>query len=545
MAGLTGLKVSVNKATPVEDHTTYRYHITCSYNGATWEVAKRFSEFDTLLQSLSVNRYGGLPSMPSKTLLGSPTDIATVEARKEQLRILLNDLLLRPDTRTSQQLRQFLALDSHTDTPIRSLQPDALRTFEDPRFGVSGLCAAPDANLLLVTHEDSTHLSRLGRVWSVVEPDELGALHLWSKGSDGAWKRIHSRTYGNKVSALTWEGTTRQFFVGLEDGKIEVYGLPEDALAPVSIATLELHHKSPVTFLTASPNRVFSLGFDTAMRVIDIRTRELRCGGRLVKRLKNESDYLTTGYLDDARDRVIIGTSGGDIFFLDVGTNPPGFLHHADVGTPVASICVAQETLLVAHGDCVSVFSFEGKTRESRMQKLRTHKSKFLYSGEADIMCVTSSPDCRLLFAGFTDGSVAVWTSTESEAFVVIKAHSDSASKVCWLDGPSWGPALLTGGGDGKVITWSLARNEGESTPWMPESSADAAFAGIGEDLAFRPISSSSDTLAAFEPNFGAPTGGSDMFGSQFGMSNPRVNPQALKRDDESDSDDDIGNAFH
>ncbi|CAE8636580.1 unnamed protein product, partial [Polarella glacialis] len=291
MSSLADLSASVHKASPTVDHSTYQYHIKLQLGSASWEVTKRFSEFDTLLQSLGNSRYAGLPRVPAKTLWGSPTDNAAIDARKEQLRIILQDLLLRPDTRTSQQVRTFLSIDSHIDDgAIRTLQPEPLRTFEDPRFGVSGICVAPEANLLLVTHEDSTHLSRLGRVWSVVEPDELGALHLWAKHSDGSWKRSYSQTFGIKVRSLAWESLSRQFFVGLEDGKIQVYAFAEGSTQPDVTCTLELHHKSPVTHLSVSTRKLLSLGLDTAMRVIDVHSRELVCGGRLLKRLRSVRD---------------------------------------------------------------------------------------------------------------------------------------------------------------------------------------------------------------------------------------------------------------
>jgi len=533
MAALADLKVSVTKASPIEDHSTYQYHIRLQHGDSEWEVAKRFSEFDKLLQNLGQNRYAGLPKLPSKTLMGSPTDQASVDMRKQQLRIILHDLLLRPDTRTSQPLRQFLALDSHAGTAIRSLQPDALRTFEDPRFGVSGLAAAPSSNLLLVTHEDSTHLSRLGRVWSVVEPDELGALHLWARAGDGSWKRVHSHTYGIKARSLCWEASTRQFFVGLEDGKIEVYEMPTDTLEPHVKAVLELHHRSPVTHLSSSPRRLLSLGFDTAMRVIDVRSRELVCGGRLMKRLRSEMDYLTSGYLDDQQDRAFIGTSGGDLFILDISRNPPGFLHEMEMSSkPVSAMCIAKETLLVAHGDCISVFSFESKGNERRMTRLGGHQSKHLQAEEVTVLSVAAAPERGLVFGGFSDGSVAIWSTKESEAFIVLHAHQSEATQLVWLEGPPWGPALLTGGGDGKVTTWSLAGSEEDYVFWTPQGVTAEESETSGQ-----PIAGHGGTLAAFEPSFG---GSTDL----FRVENPRVNPQALKSADDSDSEDDIVDAF-
>jgi len=543
MAAFADLAVSVTRASPVEDHSTYQYHIQLHCGAVSWEVAKRFSDFDRLLQTLAAARYAGLPRLPSKTLLGSPTDQPAIDARREQLRVILHELLFRPDTRTSQQLRQFLALDSHTEAAVRSLQPDALRTFEDPRFGVSGLCAVPHANLLLVTHEDSTHLSRLGRVWSVVEPDELGALHVWSRSGEGAWRRVHSSTFGIKARSLCWEDATRQFFVGLEDGRIEVYAAPHgEASQPSLTATLELHHRSPVTHLSASPRRLLSLGLDTAMRAVDVRTRELLCGGRLLRRLRSEADYLASGHLDDANDRAFVGTSGGDVFVLDISRNPPHFLHTLELGaSPVSALCAVGERLLVAHGDCVSVMSLEAKGTEQRTRRLGAHRSRHLQEREgAAILCMAAAPERRLVFGGYSDGSLAVWSTRESEAFVVLRAHQGGTSQVAWLAGAPWGPALMTGGADGKVTTWSLAGGEDDFAFWTPQGAAAVDGGAVGGPAAppASPLSAvERDALAAFEPAWGT---SADVFRAE----NPRVNPQTLRSAEDSDSDNEIVDAF-
>jgi len=389
--------------------------------------------------------------------------------------------------------------------------------------------------LVIVTHEDSTHLSRLGGVWSVVEPDELGALHLWGQGDGGGWMRVHSHTFGIKARSLAWEDATRQFFVGLEDGKIEVHAVPQGSLRPGREAVLELHHKTPVTHLSASSRHLLSLGFDTAMRVIDIRTRQLVCGGRLMKRLRGESDYLSCGGLDDETDRAFIGTSGGDVLIFDVAMNPPNFLHTLELDKPVSAMAIAREQLFIAHSDCISVMGLQAKGQEAKTAKVACHRVRNLGIEDASILSVAVAPERDLLFGGFSDGSVAAWSPGESEALMVLKAHQCDAAQLAWVESPPWGPSLFTGGGDGKVTAWHLAGGSDDYFLWRPQgvasedlaSQAGAAIFGAG----------AGDGADPFAPAFGNS-------GDVFRMDNPRVNPQALRRDDESDSDNDIADAF-
>lgn len=535
MATLAGIYVTISKASPVFEQstfTTYQYHIRVQLGATSWEVVKRFSEFDTLLQGLGTGRYSGLPKLPAKTLLGSPTDQASIDERKELLRIIVQDLVQRPDTRASALLQKFLKVEEHVPDAAQNLVPEAVRSFEDPRFGVSGLCVAPDANLILVAHEDSTHLSRLGRVWSVVEPDELGAVHLWTRASETTWKRTFSTTYGIKVRSLCWEGTTRQFFVGLENGKIEVFAVAPGAAKPGSKDTLELHHSSPVTHLSCSHRRLLSLGLDAAMRVIDVRTRELLCGGRLAKRLRSDMDYLSSGYLDDAQDRVFIGSSGGDIFIYDVSRNPPNFLYGVELPSkPVSAIHMCQEILLAAHGDCISVLCREGTREDQRWVRKGSHRAKYLQNDEATVLSLATAPERQLVFGGYSDGSVAIWSMSESEALLVFKAHPNDTTQLVWLESAPWGPALLTGGGDGKVTTWRLLGKTEEYLLCPPPGA-------VHQDLSLPSAPSPKDeSLSVFEPDFRG--GGADPFRSGL-----RINPQALKSDEDSDSDNDLVSAF-
>jgi len=261
-----------------------------------------------------------------------------------------------------------------------------------------------------------------------------------------------------------------------------------ESLKPTLKATLELHHKSPVTHLSASPRRLLSLGFDTAMRVVDVGNHELVCGGRLMKRLRKESDYLSSGHLDDAGGRAFIGTSGGDVFILDVSKNPPDFLHTLELNSkPVSSLCAVESRLLIAHGDRISVMSFEEKGSERRSTRLAVYRARNMREGEVSILSMTMAPERMLLFGGYSDGSVAVWSTRESEALVVFRAHPGNCTGVAWVEGEPWGTALLTAGDDGKVTTWNLGGTDEDFVLWRPEGTT-------ADDPA----------LTAFEPTWAA-----------------------------------------
>merc|ERR1719310_847137 len=103
------------------------------------------------------------------------------------------------------------------------------------------------------------------------------------------------------------------------------------------------------------------------------------------------------------------------------------------------------------------------------MNRLGCHKARHLLAeGGCTALSVAAAPERGLVFAGFSDGSVAVWTANESEAFMVTRCHDCDTTSVKWVQAGAapWAPALITGGGDGKVITWNVGGSEEDFGLW-------------------------------------------------------------------------------
>ncbi|KAF4671472.1 hypothetical protein FOL47_001524 [Perkinsus chesapeaki] len=216
------------------------------------------------------------------------------------------------------------------------------------RFAVSCIQVNSTGTVVIVAHEDATAMARLGRVWSIVEPDELGAVNVYhrvitettddseesKRESSEKWKCIMRETFPMKIRAVSIIEPSRQFVIGTETGAIIGYSLPtKQQPQPKLLWKLDAHGPHPVTGLAAlgDGNRLVTIGLDNAVRIIDvvmkpIPTGELYSGGRLTKRLKGSS-YLTSVALD-TYGRAYIGSSGGDVFIFDTTTAPrPAFLH--------------------------------------------------------------------------------------------------------------------------------------------------------------------------------------------------------------------------
>ena len=61
------LRIGVSHFSHAEGGQTFQYHIQVEHDEASYEILKRFSEFDHLLQELEIQKYGNLPLLPPKT----------------------------------------------------------------------------------------------------------------------------------------------------------------------------------------------------------------------------------------------------------------------------------------------------------------------------------------------------------------------------------------------------------------------------------------------------------------------------------------------
>jgi len=477
MLDVNAFSCTVRGFSPTDDGSSYKYHLHLQYAGGKWEVHKRFSDFDLLLVQLHDANYAALPSLPEKTFLGSPSDVETITQRQRQLEIILHALIARPDIRCSFIVRQFLSLDSHCNVAQQKLQPTLVRGLEDLRFGVSDFVGCVEDGVLVVTQEDSTALSRLGRVWSVVEPDELGSLHVWVKAADKAWEREYSETFALKARCVAYAKKSKRIFVGMEDGIVRVYARNPEVAVDKRISLvgeLDLHHRAPVTHLSVDDERLMSLGYDTAVRVVSLETLQVISGGRLAKRLGDA--YLTSGLF--VKDCVVLGSSEDDLFVYNIAGNPPGFRSQAKVmsGGPINEIIAFGNSLLVAHGDRISHYP-SPDPQTGQLCRTAEFRTPHLQMPEYSLMSCHSAD--KLILGAYNNGAVIGWSISEQEPLFALRTHEEGCRRIRWQP-PPWGPAFMTGGMDGKVLTWSMPLDVAQYSVWRPAPPVDQ----VGETTA-------------------------------------------------------------
>eukprot|EP00916_Digyalum_oweni_P006045 GHVL01010417.1.p1 GENE.GHVL01010417.1~~GHVL01010417.1.p1 ORF type:complete len:532 (+),score=113.03 GHVL01010417.1:25-1596(+) len=488
---INALSATIVGYTPTTD-STFTYKISISNKGTTWELSKRYSDFDNFVSCLNYNRFGLIPSLPPKTLFGKPTDDENVKIRQKQLQEFLNRLLARPDLRTSHITLDFLSFDTRNCEPINILE---ISKAADTRFYVTSISYLEESNSILASFEDGSHLSKLGRVWTVVEQEDSGSIQIWNLENNSNFKNVENnsnfknvleRNYQKKVRCACWHSETNQLFIGMDDGNVEICSSDIDNIRNLNLIQIfELHISTPIMYMFCSKNYILSIGYDTSFRVLDINIRDILCGGRLQKRI-GEGIYLTCACIYEYLNIGIIATSSDQILILKINTNPPKFLTSIQVsgGGPIRCMSIIDDTLLIGHSVFVSCYKIQS---EKCMLKCS------IIDINIDIKCLSFCIKYNIMIIGHTDGTLSIWSMSDGSCLMArsdahrgaitcitqIPQHNDQNEQISQNDDNSENEKInnseeseyiyfITGGEDGIISLWSApARN---IHVWNPES---------------------------------------------------------------------------
>lgn len=400
------LKLSIPALRVSDDGATHTYGIAVVYGKLRWDVFHRFSEYLSLYERLLEYPLEGVPSPPPKSI-GRPQNSLVLEERRVMLETWLKALCQRPDIRSSSPFVDFIEFEIHTSCRVPPLSAQLLAVCQDAKFNLSDFQWVPSTRSIFASFEEAASMARLGKVWSLVETDDLGSLSVWvlSRASDGNWKTelseegneaqfdqlLHTNT-PHRCRALYFHEATGRIFVGLENGFVEVYRFPHRTARTDHVQLddngngegtffglekeeqLNLHSESIMSIRgdSAGPGRILTVGFDKAVRVVNCSTLETLCGGKLTKRIAS-GHHLTVGVLENTsteeeflKSRMFIGSSDGSVFIFSSMVNPPEWLHTIEGKGPhpITSLELAGSSLLVAQKYTLTIYRV-GKSFET------------------------------------------------------------------------------------------------------------------------------------------------------------------------------------
>ena len=409
-------------------------------------VNRRYSDFDRLLFELDWAGLTLLPLLPGKTLL-KHTSGPVLSERIQGLSRFVNELIARPDVRCTEIFRNFLEISDlfpaeglHAET-----QMDGSRLpLRD--FAVSN----KHERKFYVVHGDNSVFARMGKMWQLVEKDELGAFAVLQAPNfpdERTWDVVGSRIYPQQANCVASDDA--YVAVGTDTGRVLIYNFTDGNFSCEFIAQpkaeLELHGSQPVLGVALQFPILASVGFDCALRVYDISQETLQCGGRLKKRL-GEGEVLTRVKLVD-RKFAAISSNKNHIFLYDITRSPNPELKHTYVlpsSTEISDFAISAEIsddvpeLLVAHDCLVSRVTVAGRTTVAAFPGVRISRIE----RRGDFLAV-----------GTSDGAVGIVSLVSGRTLAAVRSAFDAEiSKIEFLSDRR----VAVSAEDGRLRVWRL-----------------------------------------------------------------------------------------
>ena len=408
-----------------------------------------YSEFSKNSQ-LETAKYAQLPRLPPKTLPFMSADSTAVNQRTVGLGLILTKLSSRPDTRYSQPFRAFIDFDVHTNFSVTPHELSRGRMNVDPRFGVVGFVTIGD--YMIAAHADTTSLSRLGKIWSIVEADELGQLSIWkvlrgsvasSLDSDEAiplGDKVFNKTLPEKINSIRMNQEGK-IFLAMANGSINGYDIQDPNKACLNITA---HGNSPVISHTLlDDGSIVSLSLDGSLRISSTSTGNLIGGGKLTKRLMDGEIFLSMeGHRPSGR--VFLGTNKGRIIIVDVSSGSPTFLQIVTINSyPIRCLTAASnDLLLVGAGPYANLYSVLPKAGANQIGKL--YSIEAANGANVHALAALPGPD-SIIIVGLGDGSVCVY---KSKALVYSRMFAfEQINFITIVDQTVW-----IGSDDGRIV---------------------------------------------------------------------------------------------
>jgi WD40 repeat protein len=310
------------------------------------------------------------------------------------------------------------------DQTVKLWDVEAGKAVQTWKFGSEGAVSVPD--------------QQVGVVWPAGRSDGLiislslsGDLNYLVEGKESPVKGVqgHSRS----VTTLGIEESSNTLWTGSFEGRVCHW----DPSTGVGLAVDGENHTNQVTSFASTSGRVYSVGWDDTLRMIDA-AGNVFLGETVTLKAQPKGVAVAT-------DAVIVATlSAIEVFSKDKLVSSLPTKNY----TPTT---VAASKNLVAVGDDANTVHLLSMDRGFKLTEVAQ-----LQNSTAQITALAFSPSGTLLAAGNSSGKIVVY---DAKNFEVVtdrwSAHTGRVTSIAWNDGSTH---AVSGGLDTNVFVWSLAK---------------------------------------------------------------------------------------
>ncbi|CAD2105955.1 phosphoinositide-binding protein, putative [Plasmodium vinckei] len=520
---LEHFNISINRVDSRDDKIYYI--ILINYKDLKYEVSRRYSEFENLHCELMHLGYSALPNLPKKKLV-SYNNHEYINYRKRILNNYIQDLFIRADIRCCATFLNFILFYDKINLSIEIVKTKLLNSVGPQKYSLSDLYINEKNNFLICVYEDKSNFSKLGKLWSIIEPDMIGEIKVFTYNNDltSTFVETHKEQTIYKARSIIWSEKNNEAIISGDDGKIHIYKLNLELLILTYIKSIPCHNDTILKMCSINDNFFCTCGYDNAFRIIDLCDYKILSGGRCNKRLDN--DKITTCHLFQYNN-LVIGTNNSLFFIYNMSFNPPIYLDTKKLknGYKIKCFTNTEKYMFIGYDNVIACYNYQyvnevistnsveisdeqkmGNTTKGNMvnalqgtmsmenkrndaypiNNYNTNEPKnitklvidnnmcaqyippLLYDNR--VLSLSVNKDKKILYAGYED-AIIIWSITTGLIISSFHAHSNGVHFLKFMYSSE---LLLSGGNSGNLKIWKNDIDNFEV--WKPQKNYKAKY---------------------------------------------------------------------
>ena len=440
--------------------TFYRIKIIDYFKKDTWNLDKRYSEFESFHKSIQ-DMFSQVPSIPGKTLF-KVSSIEAIKKRQKELEIFLKECIIRKDIFSTKEFQNFLDLETH-DPNLTSIKPTEEGKLENIPLGVRDFLYDKNEGVIFMCCSDMNIISRADSMlsnfrfpWEKKSDENVplgGAFcfRVQKLGIGYEFMRTWSKAYTVQTGIINFDKKSLTVGVGLDDGSIFLYKIePESNFSKFSDLKKIRPHNDRVMGIEFDSDlgKVYSVSTDKLFLVSDLNYEKSE------PITINKSSYgYTNIFYDKDNKRCFLTNEGGQIEVYLTDNFPPNLItsFKTSSGGCIRGLNINLKKQLMFTTDMIgkiSVIDLNAPGKEKNISEISTFGSK------SKLRIAVFDGTNSEIITGDEEGRITIWSLKSGESIFVWVAHPKSAITQMVYDEDN--RLLWSGAKDKSIKIWKL-----------------------------------------------------------------------------------------
>jgi hypothetical protein len=457
------------------------YELQISFKTHKWQIKRKLSDIKNLVKSLQKLNYAFINS---ETYFRNIDTYNIGSTSSDSLRdvntLVLNFLRYinyRYDLLSNLITKEFFSFGEHSVEISQILKNENLEQIfhfklEENDMSVSDFAYDPETGLLVISMEDLSLLSRLGRFWSLVDYEILGNCFVFQRVFDTSnkpyFKKIMSKSFDSRVSKVELSQAQNKLYAGLDNGSVQIFNINIIKQKEEKIYTIleGNNFKFLIDRVTGMCAYLESFLFITSkenkLLIVDISQSipECRFNGSLKKRIEGKG-HITGLFIDKATKKLYVLTYTNKILIYDIITYNKfnnqledtvldikiEYLADINCEKNLKNVFIKNSSIFIGLENRIQILIFNTKSNQledpigniipldGSLQEGISYSSKFVKINYSfHILTISYFSDMKLIILGLSNGVLLAFSSRSIEVIFAKKLSDSGINKLILLE---------------------------------------------------------------------------------------------------------------